>query len=129
MSKVILITLVKLSLVALVLSGVFYLVDGANPAWVVDNSYYLLLILYLAAVLSVIGNIWAAHRNFLITSFIASQIVRMLLCIAALYFFISSNPGEANILVVNFFIIYLIFLIFEISLLLSNLRAEFRKPE
>ena len=128
MRKEALINVAKLLVVALLMGGTFYLVDQFNTSLVSDNSYYLLAILTLLTALTVLANIWAAKNKLLVISFIASQVIRILLCLVIMYFFISSNPAEANSLVVNFFIIYLIFLIFEISTLLSNLRTEIRSP-
>jgi len=121
--------LLKLLGISVLLAILFRAFNMLSPAWVSTDVYLLIVFMLILNGGTAIANIWAHKNNYLVTIFTASQVIRMLVCIGILYFLISSNPSEANALVVNFFIIYLVFLIFEISTLLSNLRAEFRKPE
>lgn len=114
---------------SVLLALLFGMLNKLSPAWVSTDVYLLIIFMFFLTGLTAMANIWAHRNNYLVTIFTASQVLRMLFCIGILYFLISSNPSEANALVVNFFIIYLVLLIFEISTLLSNLRAEFRKPE
>ncbi len=122
-------TLLKLVALVLLLAAIFFIVGKFKPTWVSTDVNLLLAFLLLITMGTSVLNIWAHRNKMLVNSFIATQVIRLLFCLILLYFLISSNPEEANIVVVNFFIIYLVLLIFEISTLLSNLRAEFTKPE
>lgn len=119
----------KLLVIVLVLAAIFYVVGKFKSTWVSSDVNLLLAFLLLISTGTIVLNTWAHRNKMLINSFIASQVIRILFCLILLYFLISSNPDEANGLVVNFFIIYLVLLIFEISTLLSNLRSEFTKSE
>ena len=119
----------QLLALTIVIAGIFWSLANYQPHWVSPNVYYLLGFLFLLTSATTIANHWGKQKQILVTTFVASQVIRMLFCIVFLYFFISQDPAGSNALVINFFIIYLVLLIFEISTLLSNLRAEFRKPE
>lgn len=121
--------LFKLSGVTLLLVLLFLTLEAKVPTWVSPRIYYLLGVFYLLTLVTAGLNIWAARQGNLVTIFIASQVLRIILSLVILYIFMRWSPDEAHALVVNFFIIYLSFLIFEIIAVLSNLRAELRKPE
>lgn len=122
-------SLLKLLVLVLVLAGIFYVVGKFKSTWVSSDVNLLLAFLLIITAGTTVLNTWAHRNKMLVNSFIATQVIRILFCLILLYFLISSNPNEANGLVVNFFIIYLVLLIFEISTLLSNLRSEITMPE
>ncbi len=121
-------SLVTLLSLTLVMAGFFYLVNQWQPAWISSNYPWLIGIYFGLTALTLGLNKWAIKNKSLVTVFIASQVLRIIFSLALLYLLMSQAPEEANVLVINFFIVYLCYLIFEIITVLSNLRAEFRGP-
>jgi len=121
-------SLVTLLSLTLVLAGIFYLINSWQPAWISSNYPWLIGIYFGLTALTLGLNKWAVKNKSLVTVFIASQVLRIIFSLALLYLLMSKAPEEANVLVINFFIVYLCYLIFEIITVLSNLRAEFRGP-
>lgn len=121
-------TVLKLLGVTLLLLGLFYLLAHLKPHWVFSKVYLLIAVFFLLSLTTVRANIWAIKRKSLVVVFIASQVVRILFSLVVLFLLATWIPAEMDVLVVNFFIVYLCYLIFEIMELLSNLRAEFRGP-
>lgn len=122
-------SLLKLLGLTSLLAILFFGLNALNPGWVATKVYYLLGIFMSLTIVTTRINMWAAGEGNLVTIFIASQVLRIVLSLIIVYLFMRWSPGEANALVVNFFMVYLSFLIFEIMTVLSNLRAELRRPE
>ena len=112
----------------LILVGLFYAVYSWQPQFISSNFLWLIGIYFGLTLLTLRLNKWAIKNKSLVTVFIASQVLRIVFSLALLYLLMSKAPEEANVLVINFFIVYLFYLIFEIISVLSNLRAEFRGP-
>ncbi len=121
-------TVLRLVAMTVLLLGLFYLVEQLKPSWAFSKVYVLIGVFFLLSLLTVRANIWAIKQKSLVTIFIASQVVRIIFSLVVLFLLATWIPAEINILAVNFFIVYLFYLIFEIMELLSNLRAEFRRP-
>ncbi len=121
-------SIVNLILITLVLIGLFYTVNNWQPDWISSHYVWLIGIYFGLTALTLGLNKWAIKNKSLVTVFIASQVLRIVFSLALLYLLMSQAPEEANVLVINFFIVYLFYLIFEIITVLSNLRAEFRGP-
>ena len=121
-------TALKLLAGTIILAALFYLLQRYQPQWVFSNVYLLIAIFFVLSLATIRANMWAIKNNNLVVVFIASQVVRILFSLIVLFLLATWLPSEINMLAVNFFIVYLFYLIFEIIELLSNLRAEFRRP-
>jgi hypothetical protein len=103
---------------------IFLIRTFVAPAWIHAEIW---TILGFFAVLSIIGH-RLAQRGFQGGQFppfyLAVTALRLLLCVVFVGYFIYLKIDGLPVFVINFFILYLLYLGFEINWLLSNLRGN-----
>jgi len=118
-----------LSLVALTLTLLTFLLQFVKPAFVHEWAYFTILFFFFLTLGTHYASLAAVRSGpdqFALV-FFASVTVRLLLSVAIVLTALLMNLSHKITFVVNFAVTYLVFLIFEIYALLTTLRSNFEK--
>ena len=112
--------------ITLAIAGVVYLCYlFESLAWLIHESIWIILIgSAVIALLVALYNTFALSRSAqsFVPLFLASMLIRFFLSILLIGFLLFKYQDQRIILVFNFFLIYLSFLVFEIFSIIANLR-------
>lgn len=129
--KIFLSQVLKIAGLTLALAGIIYLFSLSESLSVfIHSSVWIILICS-----AVIALVVAVYNTYAITAsaqsfvplFLVSMLIRFFLSIAVIGFLLFKYQDLRVVLVVNFFVIYICYLVFEIYSIIANLR-QISKP-
>lgn len=118
-----------LSVYALILTLLAFLLDTLAPQIIHEGAYFILLFFFLLTLLThylSISALKAGHDRFSLV-FFGTMTVRLLLSVGIVLVVLLQDIPSKITFAVNFATTYLAFLIFEIYALLTTLRSNFQK--
>lgn len=124
--KLFLSLLLKVIGISLALAGIIYLCQISEAlSWIIHDSIWIALIgSAVIALIIAFYNAYAFSRSAqsFVPLFLGSMLIRFFLSIFLIGFLLFKYQDQRIILVFNFFIIYLSYLVFEIFSIIANLR-------
>lgn len=124
-------TNIRLLLITGLLSGFFvalYFIPYTQP-WVHESIVANIILQAIVALALTNYHVFFFKQNEhnMVNAFLGSTLIRLLLSIGAMAVLLLLYKENRLILVVNFFLVYLYYMVFEIKGIISNLRAFSRK--
>ena len=124
--KLFLFQLLRIAGLTLALAGVVFLfLQFEQLSWLIHPSMWIILIFSaVIALLIAVYNAYALSKsiNSFVPLFLGSMLIRFFLSIVVIGFLLFKYQDARIILVFNFFIVYLCYLVFEIYSIIANLR-------
>lgn len=113
----------------ILLAGLIYLLQQAFPGnWIHEKIWAMILFYFLLAVISGLVSIHFLKKDKLnaVSIILGSTVFRLLVSLT--FVLVALWGGDKNLLwfVINFFTIYLLYLLFDIYSLITNLRLHFK---
>lgn len=95
-------------------------------SWPDDNFWTLFAFMGVLTVLVLIGMVTIYHKNneFFAQAFLGGTTLKILVCIAFIFFFLRNNKVNKPFFLADFVYIYLLNTAFEVYVLLRNLRLK-----
>lgn len=120
---------IKLLIFTGVVCSLVFLFQKQGFGFVHSYAWYIIAFFFIQSLLTtlVAGKGLKKRQDKFPIYYFASMILRFVLTVIVAFVFIALQTAELNEFIVNFFILYLLFLIFEIYSLLANLRAHLKK--
>lgn len=118
-----------LSLYSLILATLAFLIYSLNPTLVHEEIYYVILFFFMLTLITHHFSVAAldeGHDRFSLV-FFGFLTLRLLLSLGIILVALLLNISDRITFIVNFALVYLAFLIFEIYALLTTLRSNFQK--
>ena len=100
-----------------------------KPHWVYPDIIFVLaffLFVFLCSYFIIQLSFTRRDPRQAVSIHLAAMVARLILCVIAAFVFIKFDPAFSDLFVVNFLVVYLFYLGFEIYSLLSNLRPHLR---
>jgi Co/Zn/Cd efflux system component len=124
--------LVNILILTVILWSIFFAVQQINTLSPFIHHYYHEMIIYSAVVALVVAyfsyfNINSGGPAKYVTVILGSTVIRMILSLVIFLIFLLRGPENRLILVINFLIVYLSYLLFEIYSIITNLRRISKK--
>ncbi len=113
----------------ILLAGLIYFLQQAFPGnWIHEKIWAMILFYFLLAVISGLASIHFLKKDKLnsVSIILGSTVFRLLVSLT--FVLVALWGGDKNLLwfVINFFTIYLLYLLFDIYSLITNLRLHFK---
>ena len=124
--KVFFLQVLKIAGLSLVLAGIIFLFLQFDVlAWLIHSTIW--IILFWSAIIALVVAVYNSYAltrsvDSFVALFLGSMLIRLLLSIVVIGILLLNNHELRLILVLNFFTIYLCFLVFEIYSIIANLR-------
>lgn len=114
-----------LGFTAVVAAGL-YIAEKMVPAYVHPEKWTLLVFFVVLALIShrVTSRGIEKNKDNLVVYYFSTMLLRLVVSIGVLVFYMYTKTPDIFLLVINFFILYLLFVGFEINWLLTNLRRN-----
>jgi hypothetical protein len=119
--------MIKLLLLTAFLAGIIFLADHFFSWAYIHPAIWIMLIFFLivSIISHFITNIGVRKKDAnVINYYFSTMLIRLLLSIGFIGFFVYSKAEDIFLFVANFFILYLLYVGFEIYWLLTNLRRN-----
>ncbi len=119
--------MIKIFLLTACLAGIIFLADHFFPSMFIHPAIWVMLAFFLivALISHYITEIGVRKRkDNIVNYYFSTMLLRLLLSIAFIGFFVYSKAEDIFLFVANFFILYLLYVGFEIYWLLTNLRRN-----
>ena len=119
----------RLLLFAGLVAACMALLARAGSPWLHPLAWWVLLAFVLLAVATQLLGGWVArhHAGQLHLYFLAGVVVRMVVTVGLAFWFIARGTPRVELLVGNFFVLYVALLAFEIMAALGNLRHDSKR--
>lgn len=121
--------IIKLCIFTVLLAGVIFLVSQAGVDILHSHVWYMLVFFFGMTLLTMVVVLKSTDPKTYVVFYLSTVVARLLLSVMAAFVFLYFIPDQEVPFVINFFSFYLLFLLFEIITLLSNLRAGNEKPD
>lgn len=114
-----------LGFTAIVAAGL-YVAEKVVPAYVHPEKWTLLVFFFALSLIShrITERGIQKNKDNLVMYYFSTMLLRLVVSIGVLVYFMYTKTPDIFLLVINFFILYLLFVAFEINWLLSNLRRN-----
>ncbi len=118
--------MVRLVLFTAAVAALMFAVDQVYDAWIHPLAWWVLLFYFVLTLLGewFISGAMRRNKDNFMASYMAVIGLRFLLSAGFIGIFIYQRPPDLRIFVTNFFVLYLLFLGFEIWGVLGNLRRD-----
>jgi drug/metabolite transporter (DMT)-like permease len=120
--------MLRLVIFSLLLAGFCFLLDTIFPDWIHPQVWLMLGLLF---VISLAGHAYLQRKlkqdaDNIMNPYLAMTGVRLLTSLGFIIFFIKNGTPDIFVFLLNFFLIYFLYVGFEIYWLVTNLRRNFR---
>ncbi|MGI9544486.1 MAG: hypothetical protein ACR2MX_14595 [Cyclobacteriaceae bacterium] len=121
--------ILKLCIFTFILAGLIFLLDQIGVDILHSHIWYMLAFFFGLTLLTMVVVLKSTDPKTYVVFYLSTVVARLLLSVMAAFVFFYFLRGQEVPFVINFFSFYLLFLLFEIITLLSNLRAGNEKPD
>ncbi len=122
--------LTPLVIFTVIIAVISFFLKEVLHVWFVHTTWmYLILFLSLQAVVTLLIASLGTRQggNQLILNYMLAVGLRFVLSVLVVYLVLKSNIGDTTLFVVNFFVLYFLYVAFEIYVLITNLRPNSEK--
>lgn len=111
------------------ITGTILIVNFINPSWVYRYTWLIVLFFFLLTIGSISATKYAARhwRKQFIQVYFGIMTLRLFISVAFALMLIVLDREHVLVFGINFLVLYLLFLGFEIYSILTNLRTHFKK--
>ena len=115
--------ILNLCIFTAILAGIVLLLGQTDINLLHSHIWFMLLFFFCLTLLTMLIVLQSNQAKSFVVFYLSTVVFRLLISIMAAFVFLYFIPKQEVAFIVNFFSFYLLFLLFEIKTLLSNLRA------